>query len=449
MKIKAKLDISNQKQIQAYLLYLLNEKEKSLKKSRSYPVGTIRTWNNKKYKKVSGGKWVRFYSGESRGKNMAIAIVKKQIQKATTYEELVDIVKKNRVRFETVEGKTDPIVKQLLDLSKKAKSTFKPDLSKENLVKIGGNLWENYGHSRVYFGWERLSELLGLDIGRYKTGNVSSATRNGESISNSEAKRILNALGESKFHYDLKTNKFTAYLDNKYFDPLIDAIKKEVSAIKKEVPAKKPLIPVTAEKDKKDMGGSKMLSIKGYNFNIKELDVLFGLHVGTHLMGYSGVDRSKMSSKVYPTLYKEGLIDVQKGKIKPTDKGKELIESSTVMKEIYDKLDSLDKNDLPYNGFFEGLQQDYEDFQKEKKPLPEGVKPVDPQLFRFADEIRRLNYDPLSTFDALSLTIFKNPTLGRIFSENYGDTSVGGIRKSWKKFITEVKEYDEAVQRNK
>ena len=65
-------------------------------------------------------------------------------------------------------------------------------LTVENLVAIGGNRWTKNGHDRVYLNnWP---ELIGLEVTRYKSGNIWAASLNGERISNAEARRILGAI---------------------------------------------------------------------------------------------------------------------------------------------------------------------------------------------------------------------------------------------------------------
>ena len=59
----------------------------------------------------------------------------------------------------------------------------------ENMIAIGGSEWERHGKHRVYLNnW---ADLLGLEGGRYKSGNIRWATLGGKDISNSEAGRIL------------------------------------------------------------------------------------------------------------------------------------------------------------------------------------------------------------------------------------------------------------------
>lgn len=74
----------------------------------------------------------------------------------------------------------------------------KMELTIETLVAIGGNRWTKNGYDRVYFNnWAR---FIDLEIERYKTGNIYSASLRGEPISNSEARRLLGAI--TKVYWD-------------------------------------------------------------------------------------------------------------------------------------------------------------------------------------------------------------------------------------------------------
>src|SRR5690606_7981417 len=64
----------------------------------------------------------------------------------------------------------------------------------EQIIAIGGREWIKGDKHRVYINQDVWSKLIGLDIQRYKSGNISSATLDGVLISNSEAKRILGAI---------------------------------------------------------------------------------------------------------------------------------------------------------------------------------------------------------------------------------------------------------------
>ena len=67
------------------------------------------------------------------------------------------------------------------------------------LVNMGANRWMKGGYDRLYIA----PEVLGLKCDRYKSGNVRYAEFNGERISNSLAREML----ESKCYIDLSTNE--------------------------------------------------------------------------------------------------------------------------------------------------------------------------------------------------------------------------------------------------
>ncbi|GAB2695747.1 helix-turn-helix domain-containing protein [Kitasatospora kifunensis] len=73
-------------------------------------------------------------------------------------------------------------------LLRKAKVIF----SVETLTAIGGQLWEKNGMCRVYINnW---TELAGLELSYYNSGNISAAAYRGEGISNSQASKILGSI---------------------------------------------------------------------------------------------------------------------------------------------------------------------------------------------------------------------------------------------------------------
>lgn len=95
----------------------------------------------------------------------------------------------------------------------------------ERLVEAGGSEWQKHGHHRIYFNG--LTKWYGLETEHYGTGNVSSATLDGERISNSGARTILGDLSYAKIWYDVNTGKFhgKGYDIDRYFDTIVDRIK--------------------------------------------------------------------------------------------------------------------------------------------------------------------------------------------------------------------------------
>lgn len=76
-------------------------------------------------------------------------------------------------------------------------------------------------YDRIYFN----ATDLGMEVSYYKTGNVSNATINGESISNCEARRVMG----SKAYFDLTDN--TLHMDDKMERYFGSKIKEEVAEL--------------------------------------------------------------------------------------------------------------------------------------------------------------------------------------------------------------------------
>jgi len=96
---------------------------------------------------------------------------------------------------------------------------------KNKLLQQGGKLWEKIekGISRVYFN--DLLSRIGLTVNRYGTGNISSASLNGESISNSSARKIESILENGKFYYDLISGLWVTDGLDDYREKLITSVK--------------------------------------------------------------------------------------------------------------------------------------------------------------------------------------------------------------------------------
>ncbi|MBR1750916.1 MAG: hypothetical protein IJ740_08560 [Ruminococcus sp.] len=72
----------------------------------------------------------------------------------------------------------------------------------DELQSMGAKRWTKNGHDRLYLSGAG-AKIMGLEVSTYKSGNISSATLNGEGISNSEALRIMSAY--SNAYIDLQT----------------------------------------------------------------------------------------------------------------------------------------------------------------------------------------------------------------------------------------------------
>jgi hypothetical protein len=93
------------------------------------------------------------------------------------------------------------------------------------LESVGGSRWTKGGMDRMYF---ELSDLLGITIDTYKSGNIASATRNGATISNSKAGKFL----EGKIWYDLADGTIhTQTWSNPLIDEAREALKARIEAM--------------------------------------------------------------------------------------------------------------------------------------------------------------------------------------------------------------------------
>lgn len=69
--------------------------------------------------------------------------------------------------------------------------TQKEQTIAEKLEALGIRAWERGEMKRYYINDDQLEAVFGLSIGRYNTGNISSASLNGEGLSNSKAYKLL------------------------------------------------------------------------------------------------------------------------------------------------------------------------------------------------------------------------------------------------------------------
>lgn len=88
--------------------------------------------------------------------------------------------------------------------SSAARSAF----TEAQLVAAGGRRWEGHnGDVRFYFNLD-LPALLGWEIHRYNTGNVSSASKDGARVGNTKAAAAMSRLSSAKFWFEVADAKF-------------------------------------------------------------------------------------------------------------------------------------------------------------------------------------------------------------------------------------------------
>lgn len=80
--------------------------------------------------------------------------------------------------------------------------------SEKILLKEGGKKWSKNGKERVYLDDSLIAKLIGLKYSTYSNGNISSASIQGEKISNSDARSYVQSIMRMKLFYDLKEGKF-------------------------------------------------------------------------------------------------------------------------------------------------------------------------------------------------------------------------------------------------
>jgi hypothetical protein len=102
--------------------------------------------------------------------------------------------------------------------------TYEPTQDQINSLVEIGNEWAVGKMHRIYF--ENLYNWYGLKVNTYKSGNICSATLNGESISNTTANEILSDLIMPKIWFDMVDCKFHGKnIQRHYFAPIVKGIK--------------------------------------------------------------------------------------------------------------------------------------------------------------------------------------------------------------------------------
>ena len=91
------------------------------------------------------------------------------------------------------------------------------------LISMGATRWTNYGKDRLYLRGAG-DKIMGLDVGTYRTGNISGATWNGEKISNRTAYQIREVYADA--YLDLNTGGVYGLSNTRYRDDFIEAINK-------------------------------------------------------------------------------------------------------------------------------------------------------------------------------------------------------------------------------
>lgn len=109
----------------------------------------------------------------------------------------------------------------------------------EELIRVGGTRWQKAGRDRVYFNGP--ATWYGLETNRYNSGNISTASLDGEKISNGKAHKICVDLGYAKIWYDAADSRFHAsgidHDSQAYLDKIVGNIMAVVEKTRAEVTA--------------------------------------------------------------------------------------------------------------------------------------------------------------------------------------------------------------------
>jgi hypothetical protein len=92
----------------------------------------------------------------------------------------------------------------------------------EQIEAIGGNRWTKAGKDRVYLNDNVWAPIIGLDIQRYKSGNIQYAELNGTKLSNARAARLL----ACKVYWEAGTIHITdGPLADEHYHRVVDGIR--------------------------------------------------------------------------------------------------------------------------------------------------------------------------------------------------------------------------------
>ena len=145
----------------------------------NFPVGTVRTWNGQKFKKITPKKWARVYETESRGAKLAVAALRRKAATCRNSEELLQLCLENMERFRDNNGRPLPFVKELSDYisgrndkiestkaEKKAKDEKIKKFFDEKAKKYGVNVEVNNGLVSISKDGKKFSHAFRYEEGK-------------------------------------------------------------------------------------------------------------------------------------------------------------------------------------------------------------------------------------------------------------------------------------------
>ncbi|UNZ20647.1 hypothetical protein [Streptomyces sp. 891-h] len=106
----------------------------------------------------------------------------------------------------------------------------------DTMTAIGGNRWQKNGHDRVYINnW---AHFAGIETSRYNTGNISSASYQGERIPNSQAGKLLGSIdkvwydaADGKLHCRFGWSESRVADRDELWEAVVDGIRSAIAAL--------------------------------------------------------------------------------------------------------------------------------------------------------------------------------------------------------------------------
>lgn len=112
----------------------------------------------------------------------------------------------------------------------------KVQFTTDTMTAIGGNRWTKNGHDRVYLNnW---TDFAGIETSHYNTGNISSATYQGEVISNSQAGKLLGCIdkvwfdsADGKLHCRYGYSESRVATRDEVWDAIVSGVRTAIAAL--------------------------------------------------------------------------------------------------------------------------------------------------------------------------------------------------------------------------
>jgi len=162
----------------------------------NFPVGTVRTWNGQKFKKITPKKWARVYETESRGAKLAVAALRRKAAACRNSEELLQLCLENKERFVDANGKPLGFMQEFSEYvsglndkheksaeSSRAESIKKLVSDKLDVNKDGLKLhFEGSNKDEELKELKKIAEKAGLSVVQDSNGRTQVTNKKGDGV---------------------------------------------------------------------------------------------------------------------------------------------------------------------------------------------------------------------------------------------------------------------------